>query len=120
MAETVAVVLADPMEGVRDAWRWLLAADPRVTPGAEAATVAEALGAPGAVVLAGLRFADGTAQDLVRAESRPVVVWTFLPPDERAGLDLSGAQAVLGPGELRSGLTRALVAASGVSGSSGP
>ena len=112
---TVALILADPMAGVRDAWRWLLAAHPLAKPGAEAETVAEALSAAGDVVLAGLRFADGTAADLIAREDRPVLVWTFLPSDERADVDLSGAAAVLEAGRLRAELGGALAHAAGAS-----
>jgi hypothetical protein len=106
--QPVRIVLADSMQGVRDAWRWLLAADRRLLVSAEAGSVAEAVAAPGDVVLSGLRFADGTAEDLLWRESRPVVVWSFLPPDERDGMRLDAAAAVLGAGELRGGLVRAL------------
>lgn len=109
----VRLVLADPMEGVRDAWRWLLAAHPDLAVSAEAATVVDALAAPGDVVLAGLRFADGTAAELIAA-GRPVVVWTFLPADERAEVDLGGAAEVLEAGTLRSRLGGALRQAAGV------
>lgn len=108
----VRLVLADPMAGVRDAWRWLLSAHPDLTVGGEASTVAEALAASGDVVLAGLRFADGTATALIGA-GRPVVVWTFLPADERPDVDLAGAAAVLDAGTLRSRLAAALRQAAG-------
>lgn len=108
----VRLVLADPMAGVRDAWRWLLAAHAGFAVSAEASTVAEAVAAPGDVVLAGLRFTDGTAADLL-ATGRPVVVWTFLPADERADVDLAGAAAVLEAGTLRSRLAAALRQAAG-------
>lgn len=104
----IGVVLADPMAGVRDAWRWLLAAQPWAEIAGEASTIAEALAAPGDVVLSGLRLGDGAADRLIAAERRPVVVWTFLPPDERDGVDLSGSAAVIGPGELRERLGPAL------------
>lgn len=111
----VTLVLADPMGGVRDAWRWLLAAHPLARPGAEAATVQEAIAAQGDIVLAGLRFADGTAADLIARETRPVLVWTFLPADERADVDLSGASAVLEAGRLRAELGGAVAQAVGAS-----
>jgi len=95
------------MEGVRAAWRWLLAAHPWVQVTAEAATVAEALAAPGEAVLSGLRFPDGAAERLIAA-GRGVVVWTFLPADERAEVDLAGAVAVIGAGDLRAELGAAL------------
>lgn len=106
------LVLADPMDGVRDAWRWLLAAWPGIDVAAEAGSVAGALASPGDVVLAGLRFPDGTAADLIAA-GRPVVVWTFLPPDERTEVDLTGAATVLGAGTLRDRLGSALLQAVG-------
>lgn len=104
---TLGLVLADPMEGVRAAWRWLLAAHPWVEVTAEAATVAAALEAPGDAVLSGLRFPDGAADRLIAA-GRGVVVWTFLPADERAEVDLAGAVAVIGAGDLRDELGAAL------------
>lgn len=94
------VLLADPMAGVRDAWRWLLAAHADLPVAGEAATVAEALAAAGELVLAGLRFPDGSVERLIAAERRPVVVWAVLPADERADVDLRGAAAVLNAGEL--------------------
>lgn len=114
----IGVVLADAMEGVRDAWRWLLAAQPWAVVAAEAASIAEALAAPGDVVLSGLRFGDGAVDRLIAAERRPVVVWTFLPPDERDGIDVGGAAAVVGPGELRARLGPALFGAVQVPGPS--
>ena len=105
---TLGLVLADPMEGVRAAWRWLLTAHPWVQVTAEAATVAEALAAPGEAVLSGLRFPDGAVDRLIAA-GRGVVVWTFLPADERAEVDLAGAVAVIGAGDLRHELGAALV-----------
>lgn len=95
------------MEGVRAAWRWLLAAHSWVQVTAEASTVAEALAAPGEAVLSGLRFPDGAVDRLIAAD-RGVVVWTFLPADERAEVDLAGAVGVIGPGELRSRLAAVL------------
>ena len=106
------VVLADPMEGVRDAWRWVLAGETGLVVSAEAGTVRDAAVAPGDVVLAGLRFPDGTAADLA-AGDRPVVVWTFLPADERGEIDLSRAAAVLPAGTLRERLAAALRQAAG-------
>lgn len=105
------LVLAHPMEGVRAAWRWLLAAHPWVEVTAEAVTVRGTLAAPGDAVLAGLRFPDGAVDLLLAAERRPVVVWTFLPADERSDVDLAAALAVIGPGELRDRLGPALRAA---------
>lgn len=102
------VLLADPMEGVRAGWRWLLAGRPGLVVAGEAATVAEASAAPGDVIVSGLRFADGTAADLVATSGRPVVVWTFLPADERADVDLAGAAAVLTAGQLRARLVDVL------------
>lgn len=95
------------MDGVRAAWRWLLAAHPWVHVTAEAATVREALAAPGEAVLSGLRFPDGAVDRLFAAE-RPVVVWTFLPADERLDVQVDAAVAVIGPGELRAQLDTAL------------
>jgi len=104
----ITVVLADPMDGVRDAWRDLLAGQADVHVAGEAASVAQALATAGAVVLAGLRFPDGTAADLIAQDPRPVVVWTFLPEDERRDVSLDGAVAVLKAGTLRTGLLDAL------------
>jgi hypothetical protein len=106
------LVLADPMDGVRAAWRWLLAAHPWVEVTAEAATVRDALAAPGEAVLSGLRFPDG-AVDRLLAGPRPVIVWTFLPADERADVGLDDAVALIGPGELRAALGTALFTALG-------
>jgi hypothetical protein len=104
------------MEGVRAAWRWLLSAHPWAEVTAEAGSLAQALTAPGEAVLAGLRFPDGPADRLIAAERRPVVVWTFLPADERTDVDLVGAAAVIGPGELRDRLGHVLRAVAGIAG----
>jgi DNA-binding NarL/FixJ family response regulator len=108
----VRIVVADPMAGVRDGLRWVLSPHRDVVVVAEAATVAGALEAPGAVVCAGLRFPDGTAADLCAA-ARPVVVVTWLPADERSDVDLGGAAAVLRTGGLRDRLADALRVAGG-------
>ncbi len=110
--EPVTVVLVDAMAGVRDGLRWVLATTRDVVVVAEAATVTTARDAPGAVVVTGLHLPDGTAADLV-SQARPVVVHTWLPPDERADVELSGAAAVVRHGDLRAQLAAAVVAAAG-------
>ena len=110
------VLLADPMEGVRAAWRWILSAEDGIGVAGEAGSVAEAVSTDCDVVLSGLRYADGTAADLIAAAAAPVVVWTFLPEDER-DIDLSGAAAVLRAGELRQRLAAVLREVSARSGS---
>ena len=104
------------MEGVRAAWRWILSAERRIRVAGEAGSVAEAAAVRCDVVLSGLRYADGTAADLIARTAVPVVVWTYLPADER-GVDLSGAAAVLEAGDLRGRLAAVLREVSARSGS---
>lgn len=106
MAHTV--LLADPMPGVRDGLRWVLAGAADIVVVGEADTVAAAARADADVVVSGLRLADGTAADLVTAAGRPVVVHTWLPADERADVDCSGAAAVVRHGRLRAELPAAI------------
>jgi DNA-binding NarL/FixJ family response regulator len=103
------IVLVDAMAGVRAGVRWVLAGS-GLTVAAEAGSVAEALAAPGEVLVTGLFLPDGTAADLC-ADTRPVVVFTWLPADER-DVDLSAAAAVLRTGSLRAELVQAIRAAS--------
>lgn len=104
------VLLVDRMAGVRDGLRWILdgAADIEVV--AEAAGIAEAAREPGAVVVSGLVLPDGVAADLAR-QGRPVVVHTWLPPDERPDGSTDGAAAVVRHGRLRTDLAAAVRAA---------
>lgn len=110
------VLLADPMGGVRAAWRWILSGERDIGVAGEAGSVAEASSIDCDVVLSGLRYSDGTAADVVARTAAPVVVWTYLPADER-DVDLSGAAAVLQAGELRDRLAAVLREVSARSGS---
>jgi DNA-binding NarL/FixJ family response regulator len=100
------IVLADPVPGVRAGLRWLLRDAGDIVIRTEAGTIAEARAADGAVVVAGSGFPDGSTADL-RGGGRPVVVYTFLPADER-DVDLSGVAAVVRSGELRDRLADAI------------
>jgi DNA-binding NarL/FixJ family response regulator len=104
------VCLADRYDGVRVALREVLQAAGLVRVVAEVGTVAQARAAaavlpPGGVLVVGLTFPDGTAEDLL-AVRPPVVVYSWLPADER-GVDLAGAAAVIGV-PLVPGITEAL------------
>lgn len=99
------------MAGVREGLRWLLAPNEDLVVVGEAGSVAEARVAEGDVLVCALEFPDGTAEDLVGAR-RPVVAYTFLPPDER-GPAPEGVTALLRSGELRAGLPAAIRAAAG-------
>ncbi len=103
------VVIAEPMAGVRSALAALLRAE-GLQVDAQVPTVAQALAAPGEVLVAALRFADGDAADLC-AHPRPVVVVTPLPADEHDGVDLCRAAAVLRHGHLAARLAAAVRAA---------
>ena len=118
------VLLADARPGVRAALRWLLSSDPSIAVVAEAGGVAEARGLDLAgvdVVVAGLQFCDGVAADLV-ALGRPVVVHTWLPPDEWPDAWGQGCAAVLRHGTLRELLAPSVRAAaySAVGGTGAP
>lgn len=108
----VSVVLAARLAGVRAAWRWVLENEEGLRVAAEAGSVAAAVAAAGEVIVADLMFDDGTAADLC-AGSRPVVVVTALPADERAEVDLAAASAVLRTGRVRRGLAPAILEAAG-------
>lgn len=94
------VVVAEALAGVRHALAAVVTSTPGLDVTALAATVAEALTSPGAVVVSGLLFPDGTAEALCGL-GRPVVVVTTLPADEREEVNLSGAAAVVRYGDLR-------------------
>jgi hypothetical protein len=75
-----------------------VAAEAGTVAGARAAvgaTASRASGGAAVVLVAGLTFPDGTAADLLGPALPPVVVVTWLPPDERE-VDLAGAAAVVG------------------------
>ncbi|HVM20000.1 MAG TPA: hypothetical protein VM307_08570 [Egibacteraceae bacterium] len=115
MSDTVhTVVLVDPMDGVRDGLRWVLAADTDIVVVAEAHDVATAARAPGQVVVSALVLADGVAADLVGL-GRPVVVHTWLPADERPPGAADGAAAVVRHGTLRARLAAEIRRAAGQS-----
>lgn len=101
------MILVEGLEGVRAAWRWILAGEEDLAVSAEADGVAGARAAAGEVLVAGLRLSDGTAADLC-AGPRPVVVVTSLPADERTDVDLSRAAAVLRTGTVRATLASAV------------
>jgi len=107
VAPPTAVVVAEDLAGVRNALTSLLAREPDLEISALAGSVAQALVSPGAVVVAGLRFPDGTAADLCKS-GRPVVVLTTVPADERRDVDLSGAVEVVRYGDLRRDLANAI------------
>ncbi len=104
----IAICLAERYEGVRIALREQLEGSGVAQVVAEAGTVAQARAATGATttataLLTGLTFPDGTAADLLDLldlsdlldPALPVVVYTWLPPDERE-VDLGRAAAVVG------------------------
>ena len=99
------VVLVDAMPGVRDGLRWVLASAFDVAVAGEAATVAGAETVQAQVVVSGVRLPDGVAADLC---GRPVVVHTWLPPDERSALDLAGVAEIVRHGRLRTHLADAI------------
>lgn len=93
------VCLADRYEGVRIVLRERLEAAGAVRVVAAAGSVAAVRSALAAlpedvVLVTGLRFADGTAADLLTGPRR-VIVFSWLPPDERA-VELTTATAVVG------------------------
>ena len=103
------MLLVDAMPGVRQGLRWTLGDAADIVVSDEAGTAAAARRVTDVdVIVTGLLLPDGSAADIAAAVAIPVVVHTWLPPDERDPAWTLGVAAVVQHGLLRAGLARAI------------